>query len=396
MIFRRLKMPVTRKTLDSRQVVKLAQLYDFPDYVKEASLAELQEPSQPSNPRHFADKRLPYDYPVHSKAATYFSLVRFAEEKAQHSAKVQPLIERVLHKAAEFWGIPNAVHKINTKHAQLNQSDDAPDSCFALVTASNGEKQRSYPLRNSLEVKRAAEWFQARRHQLREVHHCDERMEIASRILEKASQYGVGLTDDETTALERAAGYGSGDKRKIASMLRDRVKAAHRVSPETRVMMEKLAETVESQSDLFLDPGTRSKLAETVEDFDQAHGLLNRYTDLLPAPEDVLFETTRTKEASRGVEECALLSGSVYSMEDLARADKNAMRDIFGRDIVEDLMSGLQLDPEKMADFTQTLPLPDAEAMDRIMAESGVRPLRKEAAELGLSFEDWQLIKNSR
>ena len=46
------------------------------------------------------------------------------------------------------------------------------------------------------------------------------------------------------------------------------------------------------------------------------------------------------------------------------------------------------LDPEKMAEVASTLPVPDAEVFDRLMAEVGQPPIRKEATARGVTEDE--------
>lgn len=379
--------------LSFKELTKLAQLYGFPVFAKAAELSEIMGPDD-RKANLFADVRAPYQFPCHTKAATFVSYAFFLEKSAQLSPKVRPLIEERLNKFAKYWGISNAVQQFADRFAELNKEAEYPDSSYALVwLADNGTKARHYPLRNSLEVKAAAEWFGDYIKEVRNEYGFTDRQTIANKILLKAAEFGVRLHSDKVEMLEKHAGKGVCDPKAASKLIRDRVKAAARCTPVMRESMQKLAELVEVRPTVFLDPATMTHLADTIDQFDRTHGLLNKYSELIPAPEDVLFSATYTKSAELCDAACALVTGSVYDKEDFAKLSASSVQDLFGDDIADAVCAGLHIDPVKMAEVAATFPRSDAVIFEQLLEDNGIRPLAKEATtHTGFTPEQLALI----
>lgn len=373
--------------LTFQETVKLAQLYDFPDFAKQADLKEVIGPEQP-HPNLYADTRSPYQFPCHSKAATFVSYAFFLEKQSEIGPKVRATIADRLQKFAEYWGIKNAVRKLVDTHRELNKVAEYPDSSYAIVWSSEtGEKERRYPLRNALEVKAAAEWFHTYLPEIRAQFGFDDRQTIANKILLKAAELGADL-GEHRDSIEKHAGRGVCEPKVASKMIRDRVKAAHRCTPEMAVSMRKLAEMVEVKPTVCLDPASMAKLASTVDQFDRTHGLLNRYTELIPAPEDVLFSATYTKAASVCEDSCSLTTGSVYDRNDFSKLSATDVQDLFGDEIVASVCSGLHVDPIKMADVAATFPRNDAVIFEQLLTDKGIVPMAKDAStHVGFHFD---------
>jgi hypothetical protein len=370
---------------------RYARLYPFPDFAKQAGLADLVGPTE-KKARLYADIRMPYQFPIHNKAATFVSTVYFLEKSAEVSPKVRDHIAARLSKAAEYWGIGNAVKVLESKHAGLNKEADHPDSSYAIVWATDdGRKERRYPMRNGLEVKAAAAWYRDYMPEIRKEYEFTDRQTIANKILQKAAEFGADIKDYRTE-LEQHAGRGLCSPTKAAEFIRDRVRAAYKCQPKMRDSMHKLADMVANRPKAFLDPGTMRDLANTVDQFDRTHGLLNKYSEAIPAPEAFLFEATYTKTAEFCKESCTLNTGSVYSKEDFTKLSTSDIRDLFGDDIADAVITGLSVDPEKMAEVAATFPRPDAQMFDELMSSKGIEPVAKQGAaqDLGFSFKELQ------
>jgi len=373
-----------------RELHRYARLYQFPEFAKKAELRDIVGPDQPKA-NHFADVRMPHQFPCHTKAATFVSTVYFLEKQASIHPKVRPMIEARLAKFAEYWGIKNAVTELRSKHAALNKESDLPDSSYAIVWAGeDGRKDRRYPLRNGLEVKAAATWFYDRNDSLRKEYGFIDRQTIATKILDKAAEFGVDIAKYRET-LEKAAGMGFYDPTELAKAIRDRVKAASHVSPELALGMNKLAEKIESQPRSFIDPDSATKLAATLDQFDRNHRLVGRYTEMIPSPEDLVFKATRSKLAEVCKESCTTHTGSVYDVNDFAKLSATDVRDLFGDEIADAVTTGLKVDADKMAEVVATFPRPDAVLFDQLMQDKGFTPIAKEASATRVGFSHSQL-----
>ena len=373
-----------------RDLHRYVRLYEFPEFAKKAEFANIVEPEE-KKVSYYADVRMPHQFPCHTKAATFVSTVYFLEKQSEVNPKVRPMIESRLAKFAEYWGIKNAIEVVKSRHTAINKQAELPDSSYAIVWATeDGRKDRRYPMRNTLEVKAAAAWFTDHNDAIRKEFGFIDRQTIANKILDKSAEYGASTGKYHET-LEKAAGRGFHDPKKAGKAIRDRVKAASKVTPELAVGMSKLAESVETQPERYLDPESASKLASTIDQFDRTHNLIGRYTEMIPSPEDVLFNATRSKVAEFCTESCTTHTGAIYDQEDFSKLSATDVRDLFGDDIVSAVTTGLTVDPEKMAEVASTFPRPDAVLLDQLMQDKGINPIAKEASASKIGFSHRQL-----
>lgn len=376
--------------LNFRELHQYVRMYNFPEFAKTAELSEIVGPDE-EKARFYADVRSPHQFPCHTKAATYVSYLYFLEKQSQVSPKVKEHIQGRLDKFAEYWGIEGDVSGLSDAAVELHKEAEHPDSSYAIVWATNdGRKERRYPIRNELEVKAAAEWFNDHQSAIREEFGFYDRQTIANKILEKASEFNANIVD-RIELLEKAAGHGLCDPKKVASMLRDRVKAASRVPTDVENVMDKLAESVEASPVMLMDPDSAGQLADTVDQFDRNYHLLNKYSAAIPAPEDVIFEATTTKVAEVVKTSCTLNTGTIYDVEDFTKISTTDIGDLFGDDFASEVTTGLRVDPVKLASVIPTLPRPDAELFDRLMTDLSIQPMAKQASAERVGFSHTQL-----
>jgi hypothetical protein len=379
-----------------RELHQYVRLYDFPDFAKKAQLADIIEP-ETKTARIFADVRTPHQFPCHNKAAAYVSYIYFLEKQSEINPKVRDRIRGRLDKFAEYWGINNILEKATTKHAsfQAENVGALPDSSFAFVWVGddghgNTTQTRRYPMRNDLEVKAAASWFNQYLPEIREQYGFLDRQTVANKILDKAAQMHVELPRYEDT-LEKAAGRGWCDPAAAANLIRNRIKVGHRVDQPVAAALEKLADSVEHTPSMFMDPASTANLAETVDQFDRTYHVLNKYSESVPAPEDVFFRATY-KEAGEMVKDaCTTTTGSVYSTQDFAKISTSDIRNLFGDEMAQEVTTGLKVDPEKLATIVATLPRPDAQLFDRLLTDNGINPIAKEASDTKIGYDHKQL-----
>lgn len=359
-------MPVTidqQGDVDFRNLKKYVQLYDMPEFAKSASYEDIASPEEP-NANLYADTRQPYQFPCHTKAATYISYIYFLENKDQLTKEAQTRIQSRLDKLADFHGIRNFINSAAEKCASL-QREDLSDSDFALVWVTDGNVSRHYPLRNAGEVKAAAAWFSDRLDEIRSEYVWEDRSTIATKILDKAAEYGADISN-ERDILEKSAGLGVCDPKKARVHIHNRALLTDRRHPELKQAMEKLASMID-RPDTLLDPSTTHKMAQLIDHFDRHNGLVGKYTDKIPAPEDVLFSASMSKVASAKNELCALTTGSVYDRRDFSKLPIDLVKSAFGEEILDEVVTGLEIDPVKFAAVASTFPRPDAEVLDTLM-----------------------------
>lgn len=369
------------------QISKFSKWYDFPQYVKQASVDQLLD--LPEKPSAFAD-------PIHkhfncaTKAATYLSCVFFAENASSMNSVDRKYVGENLKKFASKWGITPDCDAVFARQVELRQNTDAnlPDSAFAIVKASeDGQLVRQYPLRNAREVKAAAEWFVENLPGLRNEFQYSDRRLFAQKILTKASEFGADVNAQQET-LERHAGYGTGPSDKIAQMLENRARlASGRISDDEVVAMRVLADATRKLAAHQMDHDTRGHLVSTVDSCDRQLGLLNKYTDGVPAPEDVIYAYTESKISAIRDNTFETTIGSVYTLDQAKKLSKDLVRDVFGADFADDVSTGLRVDAAKLATIAATLPRNDAHTFDDMMREAGEKPVKLAHVALGISSD---------
>lgn len=370
--------------VNGADLARYSKLYEFPDFVKRADWDNTFKPAAVkatvyADPRHKREQ-----FPCHTAASTWLSALYFTEKRAEFHPREAARIQERLDRYVSFWAIKGAVDRMLARHASLYKEAQVnlPDSSFAYVWVdqSTGLKSRHLRMVNATEVKAAAEYLESYRDRFT----FRDRHRMARRILEKAAQFGAGL-GGRRESLERQAGMGVCDPARVVGMLEDRARLAS--LPALRGHLSQLAGTVRDQPRQALGPDMLVKLAELVDDVDRSLGLYGRYTDKIPRPEDVLFEATFTKSAADMAELVPLTSGKIYKKADFSRLALDDVRSLMGDDFAEEVKTGLdRVDAEKMAELVATLPRPDAELLDRLMADCNLHPQVEKAASVRQGF----------
>jgi hypothetical protein len=353
---------------------RLSKLYGLPDFVKQADFTAVLRPGE-QPVAVYADPRTKH-YPCQDAASTFLSCLFFEEKQGHYHPNNRTHVRERLDHYVEYWGIKEAVDAVRAVHGEThkNANDLLPDSDFAFVRVlKDGHKQRHWRLKNSKEVRAAAETL----FKYRDTLPFSDRHVISQKILTKAAQYGADLGEYDGF-IERQAGRGVCDPEQVEVMLMGRAKIAK--DAQQRQMITKLAETAASKPSASLTPDMLIKLANTVDMVDRASGLAGRYSDALPRPEDVIFAVTY-KEATAGVStSCALTTGSIYDKSQFSKVSAEDLANLFGPDIVGQVTTGLDVDPEKLAEIAATLPRGDAEVFEQLLQEAGVPPMAHKAA----------------
>lgn len=366
------------------QLFKFSQLYEFPSFVKSADFQQVMSPARLSHTAYadYYGQR----FPCHTKAATWISAVYFFENRGSLNPKQASAIEQRLDQFAAYHKIRNAYEAVKEQHSSLHKEASLQDDQFAYVWRSeDGRVERRCPLRNPLEIKTAAEWFQ----KYRDHWAFADRQKIARRILKKADECGVCISDSLDTALRKQAGEGLPNPKEVSRMLDNRAKLID--NPTLKGQVQKLADTVRTTPRFSLGPGQLEKLAATIDRLDRITGISRKYSEAVPRPEDVLFQVTY-KEASGYVDDCCrLTTGNIYNKQDLSSLKTADLQDLFGDDFVREVSTGFGVDAEKLATIAHTLPRGEAELLDRLLADCNVRPLAKQAESAKLGFSKEQL-----
>jgi len=364
--------------LSGRQVYLATTAYNAPDYVKQASAADLYGSGE-LDTAAYADpgRRL---FPHHTPAATWMSSAYLETFRQEHPADsgIQMIGAR-LSKAAEAHGIAEDVGQLREKVAAAHADPLSllSDRDFAFVAEVEGRRERRLPLRNALEVKAASEWFS--RH--RGTFPWDLRQDMARRILEKQAATGAAVGGEQREILERTAGFGMCSKAAAVQAITRRV--PHISDRETAAEFTKLAELVSTRriEQTVGNAEFREKLAATLDKLDRTYGLATRYGEDLTMPEDTLCSLTEKAASAVLQQQVATTTGAVFDLEKLAGLPLATIRDYLGDDLANAITEdGLFISCEKAAEVLPTLPRPDAELLEQLAAEAGIKPHMKVAA----------------
>lgn len=366
------------------QLAKLSHHYEFPSFVKTADFTQVMTPTNLE--RNVYADYYNKEFPCHTKAATWVSAMYFFENRGDLNPKQASAIEQRLQQFADYHRIRNAYNDLKQQHQSLHKEAALSDDQYAYVwVGEDGNVQRQYPLRNPLEVKEAANWF----HTYRDHWIYSDRRKIATRILKRANDYGAQLPPVIDLFLRKQAGEGIPDPREVVVMLNNRAHLTN--NPDLKAGVTKLAHTVQTQPAQTLAPAQLEKLAEVVDQIDRTIGLVGKYTDTVPRPEDVIFRNTY-KEATGFVSDCCTLTnGSIYNKPDFKRVKLSEVQALFGDSFASEIRSGLDVDPEKFAQLAHTLPRGEADMLDRLLSDHAITPLGKQAAMSKVGFSKEQL-----
>ena len=372
---------------------RLTSLFDCPEFVKEAT-ADTLCGDEKTEPHMFADvahRR----WACHTAPATYASALFFFDKKAQLNDSIVDQIEERILASAQFFGIEKDVqelgHKI--KEAAVVDEEKLADDVFAIVMQfEDGRKERKYPMRNTTEVLKAAEYLK----QYRDEFCFNDRNKISDKILQKASKFGAALGNSRNE-IEKMAGLGACSSSDAAKLVRSRITALGwpRNGKPLQVELEKLANQIENNPNNIQHHSTLVKLAETIDLVDQENKLISNYGKSLERPEEVIFSVT--KEAVASVTNDLIgssLTGTFYKRADLEKLSVEDLGDALGDDFASAISTAnAWVDTEKLAQIIPTLPRNDMELFEAVAANAGIAPFATKSAEAQqISAKDMQMM----
>lgn len=381
---------------NGQQLYRLSKLYPLPPFVKSASSADICGYDELEN-HQYADP-VSRRFPCHTASATYISTLFFMDKRAQLEDGMADLIEARLDDFAFMHGINERIDEIKTKVAESQKPVQLADDDYAIVISDaespTGKKEKHYPLRNALEVKKAAELL----HEHVDTIPYKYRQRMATKILERADSFGAGLGDlDEF--LHKQAGHGACSGLDAAELLKTRatlLRAAKQTEYATR--MDKLAQAFNDKPVLAHDTDTLVKLAAIIDQVDkEAH--LAAYVSDLTRPEDVFFNITEKAASTLRNEHVATASGNIYKICDMDNLKLADVKQLLGEEFADAISTnGLYVTPEKMAAVLPTLQRDDADLVDSLLAAAGIHPVAKEAAHdaVILKLEDYRELAKLR
>lgn len=373
--------------INGQQLYRLSKLYTLPAFVKKASSTDIYGVDELET-HQYADPAT-RQFPCHTAASTYISTLFFMDKRAELDTSKAEYMDNRLDDFAFVHGITDTIKGLRDKLATITKSAsaDASEDDFALLLSKDesdtGKAEKYYPLRNALEVKKAAEYLSEYKAELPYKY----RQRMAEKILEKADVYGAGLGDLDDF-LHKQAGHGAAAAEEIAKMLFSRAKLMKRAKKvEYGIKMAEIARSVLDNNGVH-DQDKLVKLACLVDDADRESGL-NRYLLDLPAVEDIFFNITEKKASQLRSEHFATTSGNTYKLADTDKLKLAEVKALMGSDFAEAISTGgLFVSPEKLAEIAPTLPRGDATLFDKMLATFGIHPVAKEAA-----YEDTSLTQ---
>lgn len=375
------------------ELCRFAKLYAFPEFVKSADLDQVFKPGE-LNVTVYADP-VRREFPCHNAASTWLSALYFTEKRAELHPKEQARIQERLDRYVRYWRIEAPVNSMLTKHASYVKDAESqlPDSAYGLVWVDqqSGRKMRHLRMLNAREVKAAADYL----FQYRDRFSFKDRHAIATKVLEKAARFGAAV-GERLEFLEKQAGRGVCNPDEVIQMLQDRARLAN--LPALKSQLLKLAALVRNDTRASLQPDNLVKLAETVDVVDRGLGLVGKYSDGVPRPEDVIFSATFSKTSAEVTAHVALTSGKVYKKADFSKVQLGDVRSLFGNAFADEVQGGLdRVDPEKLAELAATLPRGDAELFDSLMAECKLQPrlLKSASVRQGLTPADLKRLEEA-
>lgn len=347
---------------------RLTQLFDAPDFVKNASHEQLYGDTAALPGHVFGDVRNRV-YPCHTKSATWMSALFFGDNHQHLPGYTADAVRDRLIKSAEFFGIKTEVEALWTKMAVAAQDtyNDLPDDTFALVwDTGNGVKERHYPLRNANEVKTAAAWFNQHHKSFR----FTDKHTVATKILEKAAAFEAVLDDVEL--LDRCAGFGHCPTTTAVNAWAKRASFTKASKPEHAKHAQAIADELDNH---IMDGNSRymrTKMAHWMDEFDRETGIDKLYGQHdLQSPEDTLFGLTEKTASDFVNNHVQTTNGTVYEKSALSSLDIDHVRQWLGDEFADEV-GGAMLDTEKLATLVPTLPRPEAVMFERMATAANV------------------------
>jgi hypothetical protein len=286
--------------------------------VKTASVGEDQRNRLPKTAFADPENRL---FPVHTPEQAILS-----SAYAQKQANISPSVRDRISGALEVHGCKVAV--------SLPEEDATEKVASEEVYLLGRRKQ--FPIRGPEDVPQAASFFCKHAYKLN-----PEEASEAAALLVKTAGFGSSVPDLPIKVLQYA-GLAKSDLGKAAEW----IEARYEITEDKSYL--KLASLLQKNATERED---LVKVASALGDLDELHKLNRHYGLRLPSPQETVFNT---KEAMGP----ALDFGS--KQVDLASLMKHApesFSDILGDDLLGEISSEGQLDPEKLSTILPTLPM---------------------------------------
>ncbi len=375
-------------------LVRFDRTYGLPDFVKQADQDEVLEKPTGLHVNVFADVAEQL-FPCHTKAATWVHYAHFCEQRAGLDPKRAQQIEQRFREFGHHHAIMPQMARlraVSDANAKKYGSVLADDDYLQITRNENGTVDRRCRLANSVEVKAAADWLI----QYRDHFPFDERSAMATKILERADRFGTAISHVQET-LEKMAGHGLPLVPRLRSELQKRAELASGGDEQSvfvRESLKKLAGTLQSLGPTIVEPGFLDQFSRSIDQTDREMKWTKHYsTGFLSRPEEVAYGLMAADLQKVAAAACQLQTGNVYDHRDFSRLKLADVRDTMGQDFAKEIATGLLVDATKMAAIASTLPRDDAELLDRLLADEGIHPMAKQAADQPQRFTPEQLLR---
>lgn len=322
---------------------KIAQAYEMPEGVQAADIdaniddLPIEAYADPSKRR----------YPMHTKEACWLSRRMFELDRGQGHSTFAMLVSGRLENAERLHGVEPAVAKPMQKAASAPVRIDVAhdDTRYTVELNSAAEAQEAVA-----RMRKSASTYQQRR------------SFAAGLVTQSPGEWLRSFSAPDLEYIQKCAGLGMTEPRKIVEMLLSRSACFTREAPEMAVTMRKVAAEIEAPG-FELNPGYLDKIAGLLDLCDRGTGLHKHYGSVIKAPEE-LFETTIRKVAAMRDGTVALTNGREVSKEALL-AKKAAAEDFFMNFYGESPLTS-----ENYCDVISSLPKGDADAFAKAVLDA--------------------------
>jgi len=308
-------MAIADQYHDTAYGILYQRLKDFPELAGVVKTAELEAGGDqllPSTAFAWPDERR---YPIHTREHAALSYAY-----AKTAAEVPPDVKQRLENALAIYDVPLSVYQT------------------AKVAAAPAEQRYALPdqrLLNLGTLEKSAEVFEQQ----------------ASRLpADLRAQAAVALASEgvRRTKVAQYAGLTMCDTRKAADWLDARADAA---PGQYKSAFQTMADGLRQQPAMSADRFGLSKLAAAIDELDREAGLVKHYDRRLPDPLMTIFNTE--KVAGTTVD----LGGYPVPVDELAKLSADFWSDLGGPELARELAPGGRVDPSKVAEVVETLPL---------------------------------------
>ena len=331
--------------------------YPLPDFVKKASLQELEHDELPAN--LYADDRLRL-YPCHTPAATVIAAAQFCEDKNQYSKERQAYIVQGLLKHASEQGIYYTVKGILEYRP--------PEEPIEYAWEHDGRKL--FPMRNEKEASAVVDYLTQHWRKIAS----DVREAIARNALHILAKHRYNIGPKRTT-LEKLAFAGLVDKERLLQ----HVKTASASIPVRKPSFE--GDSYKDENWYMLLPQLQKELEHTpVYDQERLRLLCKAASQILgeigAVKQPIELETILTPSEVNAVADTyiELPNGKMYKRADFRNLTASDLAEWFGPRFQAAIRDGV-VNYDWLLKEAMFLTPQEAERVSELLAEKGVRPL---------------------